>query len=260
MPETTSFTASLKNGTTAPSPTVTPYIPEKPGFGGISLIIFPGGGYGKLADHEGHGLAEFFCAEGIACFVVEYRLGVDGFHHPAMIEDAYAAIATVRASAREFGIDPRRIGVIGSSAGGHLAAHASVAWDTYESDVSLRPDFTILCYPVVYMDGDFCHEGTRTNLLGENPSDEQLSATSVVEHVNDKAPPTFIWHTVGDEAVAVENSIGYATALRVNGVPFEMHIYQRGGHGLSRKTELAWTTDLFRWLREFADGRLMLAK
>lgn len=252
------FQGSLAGAQTNPQPKITPYLPPKPGFGGISLVIFAGGGYRQLSDHEGHGLAEFFCAEGIPCFVVDYRLGSDGHKHPAMIEDAYAALATIRASARELGIDPRRIGVVGSSAGGHLAAHACVAYSDYDSEVSLRPAFAVLCYPVIYVDGDFCHEGTRANLLGTNPSDQELESTSPVERVTRDTPSAFIWHTVEDKAVAVENSIGYATALRLHDVPFELHVFQRAGHGLSRKTGLEWTSSLFRWLREFADGRLPL--
>jgi len=252
------FTATLPAASTDPNPTVTPYIPPQCGYGGISLVIFAGGGYRQLSEHESHGLADFFCAEGIPCFVVDYRLGSDGFRHPAMIEDAFAALSTIRASAREFGIDPRRIGVVGSSAGGHLAALTCVAWRDFASEVSLRPAFAILCYPVIYVDGDFCHEGTRINLLGEQPTDAEVEATSPVQRVDKETPPAFIWHTANDQAVAVENSLGYATALRLNNVPFELHVFQRGGHGLSRKTGLDWTNPLFRWLREFADGRLPL--
>ncbi len=256
MPEFAPFNASLDSGTTGPAPLVTPYIPEQPGYGGAAIVIFPGGGYRQRAEHEGAGFAEFFAAEGIASFVVDYRVRNEGDHlYPCQIEDAYAAIATVRRRAREFGCDPGKIGVIGSSAGGHLAAHTTVAWRDYESDVSLRPDFAILCYPVIYMHGQFSHGGSVLNLLGEEPSDEVLENVTVVERVDEKTPPCFIWHTLGDPGVPVENSLGFATALRMHDVPFELHVYQRGRHGVSRKTSLGWDNDCLRWLRDFADSR-----
>lgn len=253
MNELAPFEASLKRGTTNPAPLITPYLPERTGFGGLSLIIFPGGGYQGRAEHEGHGLAAFFRAEGIACFVVDYRLAPN--RHPAMLEDALAAVETVRGRAVELGVDPEKVGLLGSSAGGHLAAHASVAWPDYGTRETLRPAFTVLCYPVIYLSGKHCHGGSGRNLLGENPSAGLLAETSVLDRVDGDTPVSFVWLTGADQAVPVENSLHWVTRLREHGVPFELHVYQRGGHGLGRNTALGWPQDCLRWLAERAEGR-----
>ena len=246
------FTGSLNSATTAPAPRIEPYLPD-PGRGnGLGLVIFPGGGYGGLAEHEGKAYAEFFRSEGIASFVVTYRLGPQGHRHPAMLEDALAAIGTVRQRAGEFGVNPATIGVIGSSAGGHLAAHTLVAHGSYRSPVSLRPDFGILCYPVIAMTGAFCHTGSRANLLGENPTPDLMRQVSCEEQVSAQAPPCFLWHTWDDAAVPVENSLLFAAALRRHGIPFELHVYHQGPHGLGLNTELAWSQDCLRWLQDLA--------
>ena len=184
----------------------------------------PGGGYGALAEHEGRGYAEYFAAAGIAAFVVTYRLGTDGFRHPAMLEDALAALRAVRARADGLGLDPQRIGIMGSSAGGHLASQALVAWHTYESDVSLRPDFGIMCYPVIASQGPYAHAGSMRNLAGQDPSSETLNMLSSDLHVGPDTPPCFLWHTGEDAAVPLENSMLFASALRARGVPFELHL------------------------------------
>ncbi|MEI6218392.1 MAG: alpha/beta hydrolase, partial [bacterium] len=213
-------------------------------------VRLPGGGYGGLAEHEGKGYAEFFVNAGIACFVVKYRLGTQGFRHPAMLEDALAAISTIRSSAAEFGVNPKKIGVMGSSAGGHLTAHALVAWNRYNSSESLRPDFGILCYPVIMSRGEFCHQGSMMNLLGENPAAELLDEVACEQHVTRETPPCFIWHTAADDGVPVENSMGFASALRRNGVSFELHVYAKGAHGLGLNAPFAWGSDCLRWIRE----------
>ena len=168
---------SLKSGKTNPAPRIECWIPEH-GHKGIGLIILPGGGYSGHAEHEGKGYAEHFSKAGIACFVVTYRLGSQGFRHPAMLEDALAAIGTVRARAADFGVAPGKLGIIGSSAGGHLAAHTLVAWDRYESAVSLRPDFGVLCYPVITARGTHAHKNSMLNLAGENPPEALLDELS----------------------------------------------------------------------------------
>jgi len=239
----------LKHGATEPEPQIECWIPENE-HSGVGLIVFPGGGYGGLAEHEGKGYAEYFVKAGIACFVVTYRLGSQGFRHPAMLEDALAAISAVRSSAAEFGVNPRKIGVMGSSAGGHLTAHALVAWNRYENPVSLRPDFGILCYPVIMSSGDFCHQGSMDNLLGGRPSSTLLDEVACEQHVTRETPPCFIWHTAADDGVPVENSMAFASALRRNGVPFELHVYARGGHGLGLNAPFSWESDCLRWLRE----------
>ena len=239
----------LKWGETAPSPGIDCYIP-KDNPNGIGIIIFPGGGYGGLSEHEGKGYAEYFCASGIASFVVTYRLGSNGHRHPAMLEDALAAINTVRLRAHEFSIDPHKLGVMGSSAGGHLAAHALVAWEQYKSNTSLRPDFGILCYPVIVSEGQHAHTGSMRNLAGNSPSPELLHAISCDKHVSAKTPPCFIWHTGEDTCVPLENSMLFATALRESGVPFELHLYTKGGHGLGLNTSFTWAADCMRWVED----------
>ena len=239
---------ALASGTTAPAPQIDCYLPQ-PGLAtGAAIVIFPGGGYRGLAAHEGPGYANFFAQHGYTCFVVTYRLGVDGFRHPAMLEDGLAALETVRTHAADFNVDPQRIGVMGSSAGGHLAAHTLVAHGQYESAVPLRPAFGILCYPVITMQGEHAHAGCRTNLLGENAPETLAQSVSCHEHVTVQTPPCFIWHTWEDAAVPVENSLLFASALRKNGVPFELHIYEKGRHGLGLGAEFAWSTDCLRWL------------
>jgi acetyl esterase/lipase len=240
---------SLASGQTAPSPTITCY-PATTTPNGVGIIIFPGGGYGGLADHEGKGYADALVKAGISCFVVRYRLGPDGHRHPAMLEDALAAVATIRSKADAFGIDPTRLGVMGSSAGGHLAAHALTAWHTYESPVSLRPDFGILCYPVILSQGSFINKGSIHNLAGGDASAELLAGLSCDRHVSKRTPPCFLWHTVEDQAVPVENSMAFATALRAHGVPFEMHIYPFGRHGLGLGASFDWLRPCLRWIDE----------
>lgn len=206
------ITAKLESGGTNPSPVIECWIPEvNPS--GIGLVILPGGGYGGLAQHEGAGYAERFSKAGIACFVVTYRLGSEGFRHPAMLEDALAAMCTVRRAASMYGVDPGRIGIMGSSAGGHLAAHVLVAWTHYTCDVSLRPDFGILCYPVITSQGPFAHAGSILNLAGSNPSPELLYQLSCEKHVSSNTPPCFLWHTGEDTVVTMENSLLFAGAL-----------------------------------------------
>jgi acetyl esterase/lipase len=240
----------MKTFTTRPAPPIDTYLPA-PGQGsGMALLILPGGSYRMLAEHEGRGYAEHFSARGIACFVVHYRLGAQGHSHPAMLEDALFAIASVRTRAAELALDPQRIGVMGSSAGGHLAAHALVAHAGYRAAVSLRPDFGVLCYPVVTMRGPHAHAESREQLLGAAATDAALAAASCELHVTAQTPPCFIWHTVADESVPVENSLLFAAALRRHAVPFELHLYERGAHGLGLETELPWARDCLRWLQQ----------
>ncbi len=243
-------TGSLPTATTNPAPTIECYLPPSNQRNGTGLIILPGGGYRMLAGHEGKGYADYFVQAGISCFVVTYRLGGDGYHHPAMLEDALAAIYTVRSRADEWGVDPTKIGLMGSSAGGHLTAHALVAHARYQSEINLRADFGILCYPVIRMRGEFAHEGCRTNLLGAAPSEALIAEVAVDEFVTAETPPCFLWHTVEDASVPVENSLIFAHELRKHGVPFELHIYPKGRHGLGLNTELAWGQACLRWIGE----------
>lgn len=237
---------TLPDNTTSPAPNIECWIPEQnPTKTGV--IIFPGGGYAMHAGHEGAGYAEHFSKRGVACFVVTYRLGSQGFRHPAMLEDALSAIYTIRSKAAEFGVDPCRIGVMGSSAGGHLAASSLVLWNQYSCEISLRPDFGILCYPVI-SSGEFAHRGSFENLLGKNPDPSLLNRLSCEKQVSSETPPCFIWHTAEDAAVPVENSLLFASALNRNKVPFELHIYPHGHHGLGLSAPFDWASACLRWM------------
>lgn len=244
-------------------PTLTAYLPDPAKASGAAMVICPGGGYGHLADHEGKLYALWLNEQGIAGFVLKYRLGSEGYRHPAMLQDAARAVRTVRARAGEWNLDPKSIGIIGSSAGGHLAstllthfdAGKSNATDTIER-VSSRPDLGILCYAVISM-GKLTHNGSKTNLLGPNPSPELIQELSNELHVTKDTPPCFIWHTSDDATVPVENSFEFAAALRRAGVPFDLHIYEHGRHGLGLGVReydpakfLPWTRDCAYWLKE----------
>ena len=217
-------------------PTLTPYLPPKEKATGAAIIVCPGGGYQHLADHEGRPVAEWLNSIGVTAFVLKYRLGPI-YHHPAQLQDAARAIRTVRARAKEWGIDPQRIGMLGFSAGGHLAATAGTHFAAGKPDasdpierVSSRPDLLVLVYPVITM-RDSTHGGSKLNLLGNDPPAELVALLSNEEQVTKETPPTFLVHTMTDAAVPVENSMMFAAALRKAGVPFEFHLYERGSHG-----------------------------
>lgn len=249
---------------TAPEdiPTLTPY-PSAPGKAtGAAIVICPGGGYGHLAAHEGNDYALWLNDLGVTAFVLKYRLGARGYRHPRMLEDAARALRLVRARARRWNIDTKRVGVMGSSAGGHLAATLLTHFDAGRPDAadpiereSSRPDLGILCYAVISM-GPLGHAGSRQNLLGDNPSPELIESLSNERQVTPQTPPCFLWHTWEDQTVKVENSLEFAAALRRNGVPFDLHVYQKGRHGLglADKPPFAnahpWSKDLAFWLRE----------
>lgn len=250
MKQTKTLIGRLDNATTDPAPLLTYFPPAEEVKTDIALIVFPGGGYKNLSEHEGEGYAEYFSSHGIHCFVVKYRLGSDGHRHPAMLEDALAAIQTVRRESRGFGVNPRKIGVVGSSAGGHIAAHAMVDFKLRDGGVSPRPDFGILCYPVISAKADFRHQGSFDSLIGEAPTPGQTEEVSLETRVTGDTPPCFIWHTAEDTAVPAENSMVFAQALRANNVPFELHLYDRGRHGLGLGTEHDWEADAVKWLEK----------
>ena len=243
-------------------PAVTPYLPEPDKATGAALVVFPGGGYGGLAQHEGNDYALWFNQHGITAFVVKYRLGSNGYRHPALLHDAARALRLVRARAGEWKIDPKRVGIIGSSAGGHLASTLLTHFDAGKPDdadiierQSSRPDIGILCYPVITM-GEQTHQGSKNNLLGKDPSPELVRLLSNELQVTPETPPCFLFHTFEDTAVPVENSLRFAAALRKAGVPFDLHIYQKGRHGigLGDKPPFAhihpWANDCLFWLKE----------
>ena len=242
-------------------PTLDIYEPFGTKFSDAAVLILPGGGYGGLSAQEGEGFAGVFQLHGFKAFVLNYRLGSSGYRHPAMLADASRALRIVRSRASTDGFDPGKVIIIGSSAGGHLAATLLTKWDEGNpSDPDLverfssRPDLGILCYPVITM-GQHTHEGSRDNLLGENPPKELCEDLSAEKQVSPKTPPCFVWHTWQDAAVPVENTLHFVQSLRTAGVPFELHIYQDGGHGLGMKDGIPWADDCLRWLeKRFAES------
>jgi acetyl esterase/lipase len=220
-------------------PTLSVWLPRPETATGAAVVVCPGGGYAMLAaDHEGKQIAEWLNSLGVAAFVLKYRLG-PRYHHPAMLQDASRAIRTVRASGSRWGVDPGRIAIIGFSAGGHLASTAGTHFDAGKPDaadpierVSSRPDRLILVYPVIALATPYAHAGSIRNLLGENPSNELVESLSNERQATRDTPPTFLAHTNADKPVPAENSILFALALRKAGVPVELHLFERGPHGL----------------------------
>lgn len=220
-------------------PTITVCLPEPAKASGAAIVICPGGGYGGLAmDHEGKQVAEWCNANGVAGFILRYRHSPK-YRHPIPLGDAQRAIRTVRAKADEWKIKPDRIGIIGFSAGGHLASTTGTHFDAGNPEakdpidrVSCRPDFMILCYPVISFTESYTHQGSRKNLLGTEPDPKLVENLSNEKQVTRKTPPTFLFHTNADSGVLPENSIAFYQALRAAKVPAELHIYERGPHGV----------------------------
>ena len=237
-------------------PGMEPFLVE--GEGNAAVIICPGGGYGMRADHEGEPIARWLNTLGISAFVLRYR--VAPYRYPRALQDAQRAIRTVRHHADQFRVDTGRIGILGFSAGGHLASTAGVLFDSGDSEAndpiehhSSRPDLMILCYPVISMQDEFGHQGSKENLLGRTPEEELVNLLSSELQVGADTPPAFMWHTSDDEAVPVENSLIFAAALRRHSIPFDLHIYAHGFHGLGLAGEdnhvKGWTDACASWLR-----------
>jgi len=249
-------------------PTLTPFFPAPDEATGAAMIVCPGGGYGGLADYEGADYARWLNDQGITAFVLKYRLGSAGYRHPVMLEDAARALRTVRFNAPRWKLDSKKIGIIGSSAGGHLASTLLTHFDAGNPTaadpidrVCCRPDLGVLCYAVITM-GPLTHRGSRENLLGPNPPQRLIDELSNERHVTPGTPPCFIFATDADTAVPVENSMEFAAALRKARVHFELHIYERGRHGLALggrpynpEKWLPWTKECRRWLQEQGFGR-----
>ena len=237
------------------NPTLTVFKPAEGTASGAAMVICPGGGYGGLAQHEGKDYAEWLAKHGVTCFVLKYRLGSAGYRHPVMLGDAARAVRLVRSQADKFGIDPKRIGIMGSSAGGHLASTLLTHFDEGNSEASdlverqsSRPDLGILCYPVITL-GEFTHAGSKKNLLGEHPSEELVNLLSNELQVTTNTPPTFLWHTYEDTGVVPQNSMLFAMALQKNKVPYELHVYEKGRHGIGLANGHPWTEQCLRWLK-----------
>lgn len=232
--ETNQSDTELKGGNI---PHLIPFVQEEDGGPYPCMIVLPGGGYGALSPQEAKPVAGWLNGLGISAFVLHYS--IFPARHPQAYHDVRRAIQWVRANAERFNIDPNRIGVIGFSAGGHLAGSSAVMWENPllaigdELDlVSARPDLAVMCYPVVTGVPGSCHEGSLINLMDSNPSDEAREVFSLEKQVSPNTPPVFLWHTVDDEAVSVDNSFLMAQALGRAGVEYELHVFPEGRHGL----------------------------
>jgi acetyl esterase/lipase len=227
-----------------------------------AVVVCPGGGYAGLAPHEGLPVARWLCGLGVDAFVLRYR--VAPHRHPAPLQDAQRALRTVRHRAGEWGVDPGRVGILGFSAGGHLAATAgthgdpgnAAAADPVERQSS-RPDLMVLCYAVLTF-GPFGHEGSLRNLLGPDAPPALRASLSLETRVREDTPAAFLWHTADDQGVPVENSLLFAMALRRAGVPFALHVFEHGRHGLGLAEEDpdvgAWTVRCEAWLAAHGFG------
>ncbi len=247
-------------------PTLTPYLLSKEKANGAAVIVIPGGGYSGLASaHEGMAIAQEFNKIGVTAFVLKYRLPSDEIMQNKSIgplQDAQTAIMTVRKRAAEWGIDPNRIGIIGFSAGGHLASTAGTHFDKpviENNGISVRPDFMMLIYPVITF-GEQAHVGSRENLIGKTPSAAQVDLYSNEKQITVNTPPTFLVHAEDDKTVPVQNSLLFYDALLKNGVKAEMHLFQEGGHGFglnNSKNKGKWFDWATNWLDEngFLKGR-----
>jgi acetyl esterase/lipase len=243
------------------NPMIYIFLPPKETATGTAVLICPGGGYAALAfGHEGNAIASWLNDNGIAGIILKYRLPSDLIMKDKSIgplQDAQEAMRIIRRNAVAWNIDPKKVGVIGFSAGGHLASTLSTHYTDKVYDVSdtvsARPDFSLLIYPVITMDASFTHAGSRKNLLGENPSDEAIKRFSNELQVNEKTPPAFMVHSADDQAVPVKNSIEYYEQLVKFKIPSELHVFQKGGHGYglggSKDTQSAWPGLCISWLK-----------
>jgi len=241
------------------APTLNVYLPDEKSASGTAVIICPGGGYGMESYRlEGTNIAEAFVRKGIAAFILKYRLPNDSIMIDKSIgplQDAQQAIKTVRERALEWKLDSAKIGIMGFSAGGHLASTTGTHFDTSyipnDEKISLRPGFMILVYPVISMTDELTHRGSRENLLGKSPSAEQITLFSNELHVSVNTPPTWLTHTGDDKVVTVENSIRFYQELIRNKVPAEMHLYPKGNHGFVLNIPAdEWMQPLFDWMKK----------
>ena len=241
------------------NPSMIPYWPDAGKANGTAVVIFPGGGYVRLAiNHEGHDIAKWFAARGVAAFVVKYRMQEHGF--PAPLLDGLRAVRQVRKHAVEWMIDPTKVGVIGFSAGGHVAASVatrsdfSVAGNDPLAEISARPDFAILGYPVITLEGVDAHAGSRKALLGDNPDAKLVNENSLQTRVKTGVPPIFMLHGVGDQSVPVGNSLAFFAEVQKYNKQSELHIYQTSIHGVGmiqgQGSVSSWPDALEAWLRE----------
>jgi len=240
-------------------PTLTIYLPPKEKATGAGVIVIPGGGYRMVAaSHEGSDVAKRFNEMGVAAFVLKYRLPSDVTminKEIGPVQDAQRAIQLVRENAEAWGVDKKRVGIIGFSAGGHLAStagtHFNHAYIKVGKKVNLRPDFMILVYPVISFADSITHMGSRENLLGKDPSPERNMAFSNELQVNKRTPPTYLVHAENDSTVKVQNMLLFASALQKNKVPFDFYLYEKGGHGFGMNnptSEIKWMDLVQEWM------------
>ena len=230
-------------------PTLTIYPVSRGSANKCGVIVCPGGGYGGHAmEHEGHEIASWFNSFGVTAFVLKYRLG-KRYPHPAPLTDAQRAIRYVRSHSKELGVEENRIGVIGFSAGGHLCSTTATHFDAGNpkakeliNQKSCRPDFAILCYPVITLTKDCMHRGSRNNLLGSNPDPKLVESLSSELQVTPQTPPTFLFHTLEDKAVPPMNSILFYQAMIEQGVKGELHLFQTGPHGVGLASKIPGTS------------------
>jgi acetyl esterase/lipase len=249
-----------KGAEDADRPALTIYLPDGKVSTGTGVVVCPGGGYGHLAmDHEGKQIAEWLNSLGVAAFVLQYRLG-PRYRHPAPLQDAQRALRWVRSQGKEYGLAADRLGIWGFSAGGHLASTTGTHFDKGNQESpdpierwSSRPDFMILAYPVISLTAPFTHRGSRDNLLGPNPDPKLAESLSNETQVTSETPPTFLFHTNADTGVPAENSLSFYQALRKAGVPAELHIYERGPHGVGLAPKdpvlATWSGRLADWMK-----------
>jgi acetyl esterase/lipase len=228
-----------KGSAATDKPSITPYPAPQAKANGAAVVVFPGGGYTGLAsDHEGVQPAKWLNGLGVSAFVVKYRLGSSGYRHPIEMGDGQRAVRWVRAHAKQYGIDPKRVGVLGFSAGGHLASTVSTHYDSGSAAAAdsidrqgCRPDWSILAYPVITMDASFTHGGSRSALLGDAPAQKLVDSLSNEKQVTSKTPPAFLFHAKDDNVVPVKNAQAYHDSLVKRGVAAHLKLYDKGGHG-----------------------------
>jgi acetyl esterase/lipase len=249
-------------------PQVTVYQAAEGNNTGCAVVICPGGGYGHLAmDHEGHQIAQWLNTLGVTGVILEYRHRGKGYGHPAPMLDVQRAIRFTRANAKPWNVNPERVGVLGFSAGGHLASTAATHFDAGNKEaadpidkLSCRPDFAVLCYAVIAFGEPFTHNGSQRNLLGADAPEELINQFSNEKQVTADTPPTFLWHTNQDTGVPSQNSVMFYLACKQHKVPAELHIYEKGRHGVGLGRDITGTSN---WPKQCADwlkNRGMLEK
>jgi acetyl esterase/lipase len=252
----------VTRATNVVTPDLTVFLPDPSKASGAAVLICPGGGYGTLAfDHEGNAIAAWLNDNGIAGIILKYRLPSDRIMTDKSIgplQDAQEAMRVIRRNATVWKIDPKRVGVIGFSAGGHLAStisthYADKVYDV-KDNISARPDFSLLIYPVISMDTTITHRGSRNNLIGIDPTERNVLRFSNEKQITSDTPPAFLVHSSDDNAVPVMNSIGYYMGLQKKKIPAELHIFQKGGHGYGLApnggTESSWPALCIKWMKQ----------